>query len=72
MFNFTYITPEKAAELGVINEITDVNYYRELAQKEGACEVCGNPIWKIADTGMCFSCTTGETDASDDYELKGE
>lgn len=34
------------------------------------CENCGEfDIWKLAGTGMCFVCTTGETDASEDYEL---
>jgi hypothetical protein len=31
------------------------------------CEV-GN-VWRLAMSGMCFTCTTGEADASDDYEL---
>lgn len=30
---------------------------------------CGEPIWRLGMTGMCFGCTTGEHDASDDYEL---
>ena len=41
-----------------------------LARSRGMCEVCGSlPIWRLAGTGMCFVCTTGESDASDDYEL---
>jgi hypothetical protein len=31
------------------------------------CEV--ENIWRLAMSGMCFTCTTGEADASDDYEL---
>lgn len=35
------------------------------------CSVCGmENAWKLAGTGLCFSCTTGESDASCDYELK--
>lgn len=34
------------------------------------CEACETEnAWKYAETGLCFSCTTGESDASDDYEL---
>lgn len=37
------------------------------------CIVCGAPIWAagsaITGTNMCFSCTTLETDDSDDYEI---
>lgn len=42
----------------------------KLARIRGMCEVCGElPIWRLVNTGMCFPCTTGESDASDDYEL---
>lgn len=43
-------------------------------KKQGVkCSVCGNTIWAIG-TAMCgwngcFSCITGETDDSDDYEI---
>lgn len=37
------------------------------------CIVCSQPIWAIGSaitgTDMCFSCTTGESDSSDDYEI---
>lgn len=74
MFDFEYITSEEAAKIGVHgdsnnNRIHDVNYYKKLSEKEGTCENCSNPVWKLADTGLCFSCTTGETNASEDYEL---
>lgn len=35
----------------------------------GKCEVCGADEWLLAGVGLCFTCTTGESDASDDYEL---
>lgn len=42
----------------------------DYAKVKGMCEVCGSlPIWRLGNTGMCFPCTTGESDASDDYEL---
>lgn len=39
-------------------------------KKNGAkCLVCDQPVWAHGGCGMCFSCTTGEADASDDYEF---
>ena len=45
------------------------------AKKNGAtCMVCGAPIWAagsaITGTYMCFTCTTGEADDSEDYEIE--
>lgn len=45
------------------------------AKKKGAkCMICGQPIWAagsaITGTYMCFTCTTGEADDSDDYEIQ--
>ena len=44
------------------------------AKKNGAkCVICGAPIWAagsaITGTYMCFTCTTGEADDSEDYEI---
>ena len=44
------------------------------ARNYGAkCMICGQPIWAagsaITGTNMCFTCTTGETDDSEDYEI---
>lgn len=33
------------------------------------CEVCDEKVWKLSNTGLCFSCVTGESDATEDYEL---
>ena len=45
------------------------------AKKNGArCMICGAPIWAagsaITGTNMCFTCTTGEADNSEDYEIE--
>ena len=45
------------------------------AKKKGAkCMVCGAPIWAagsaITGTNLCFTCTTGEADDSEDYEIE--
>ncbi|MGL5440762.1 MAG: hypothetical protein ACRDA4_10370 [Filifactoraceae bacterium] len=44
-------------------------------KKNGAkCMICGSPIWAagsaITGSYMCFTCTTGETDDSEDYEVE--
>jgi len=37
------------------------------------CETCGQPIWvvgsSLAGYPTCFTCLTGETDCSKDYEI---
>lgn len=45
------------------------------AKKNGArCMVCGAPIWAagsaIIGSNLCFTCTTGEADDSEDYEIE--
>ena len=45
------------------------------AKRNGAsCMICGAPIWAagsaITGTNMCFTCTTGEADDSEDYEIE--
>lgn len=43
---------------------------RIAARKPRVCDSCGmNAEWKLAQTGMCFVCTTGSVDASDDLEI---
>ena len=44
------------------------------AKKNGAkCIICGAPIWAagsaITGSNLCFTCTTGEANDSDDYEI---
>lgn len=45
----------------------------ERKKKGTGCINCGRPIWAIGSgmtgTDMCFSCTTGEADSSEDYEV---
>lgn len=70
--SFNYLTPEEAFALhkGLPgHEDHGLTYWRELAKDARMCELCGAPVWKIANTGLCFSCTTGEADPSNDYEL---
>jgi len=42
------------------------------AYKAGTRCSCGAPIWVIGSSQVgpvCFTCTTGETDGSQDYEI---
>ena len=79
---FTYISVEEFAD-AVVKNNKDANR-RELiaslrealaAKRNGArCMICGAPIWAagsaITGTNMCFTCTTGEADDSEDYEIE--
>jgi len=66
--DFTLISAEEYCKLpGQQHTIEELH---QMARKKGMCEVCGSlPVWRLGNTGMCFPCTTGEADASDDYEL---
>lgn len=74
MNNFTkYITPEQALKLdqGTKNgRRKTLSYYQKGSMNNSQCENCSEKVWKYGGTGLCFSCTTGEADASEDYELK--
>ena len=79
---FTYISIVEFAD-GVGKNNRDANR-RELiaplqeslaAKKNGArCMICGAPIWAagsgVTGTYLCFTCTTGEADDSEDYEIE--
>lgn len=69
-----FVTPEQYFEIqnkageGRGSSLEDL---RRMAKNKGKCIVCGQPVWKLGDCDMCFPCTTGESDDSDDYELIG-
>ena len=75
MNNFKHwITPEQAYEFDVKNgqKGTSIKMYENRLNDDSLCSVCETePVWKYAGLGMCFSCTTGESDASEDFELIG-
>ena len=67
MNNFAeYITIDKAKELGDSRSKKEI---LQMAKSNKKCINCGQPSWRLGGCGLCFSCTTGESDASDDYEL---
>ena len=72
MNNFgKFITPKEAKKLGDTRSLKEL---KEVLKDNSMCEVCESfPIWKYGHgdkTGLCFTCTTGESDARDDQELK--
>ena len=48
-------------------------FQRNIDQKKAGatCGACGAPVWALGGCGLCFSCTTGEANASNDYEFEG-
>lgn len=65
-----YITPEKAKAFGDVRSLKEL---RNRARIRGKCSVCHQfPIWRYGVSDLCFSCTTGEHDASNDFELTEE
>ncbi len=50
----------------------NLSHFKTLKLQGQKCD-CGNPIWIIgsAITGLgCFTCISGDTDSSNDYEIK--
>lgn len=70
-------TPEEIMELnkGLPGDWNLKDLRKALRRKQNGakCEVCGQSIWALGSaacgSNMCFSCITGEADASEDYEL---
>ncbi len=64
---YEFLTPE---EYHAKNPGRCVEELTRLAKaKPKTCCNCDELVWRAADTGMCFTCTTGEADAGEDYEL---
>jgi len=40
-----------------------------MARNHKTCMNCDEKVWRFGGCELCFSCTTGESDASDDIEL---
>lgn len=71
MNNFTYITPSDLLDKHP-DCTSSLDKLIAISQEPDSDCDCGEPVWKYGQSGMCFSCTTGEADASDDYELLRE
>ncbi len=69
MNNFgSYLTPDQAIER--YEGITRGEFLRRARAPALMCEACGkHETWRIVSNGMCFTCTTGRQDASQDHDL---
>jgi hypothetical protein len=68
-----FLTPEQyleevAKEPGIT--MVQLDELKRRAKDNRKCFVCESfNVWRLANTDMCFTCTTGESDASCDYEI---
>lgn len=70
MNNFYLVTPEKYVKENGEKYHTLKELKKIAKRKAQDCISCDNEVeWKLVGTGLCFSCTTGEADASEDYEI---
>lgn len=70
--SFNFVTPSQLIKEHP-DEAKKFKHYVHLSRMpERTCENCDMPVWKYVGLDMCFTCTTGESDASDDYELLPE
>lgn len=68
MVNFkAYLTPMQYYRMGTNVSLEEL--IRRASAKTQPCANCDEDSWKLLRTGLCFYCTTGESDASQDYEL---
>jgi len=69
-----YITAEQAYEMNKeLNPESTLEDWKKRAKMTEVCTVCGmEEVWRYGGTDMCFHCTTGESDTSEDYELTAE
>ena len=71
MNNFAaFLTPEEAfATYTITIPGHSLAELRVMAKNEAKCMNCGAHVWRYGNCGLCFTCTTGAADASDDYEI---
>lgn len=70
MNNFHFITPEEYVKKNGEGDHTLKELKKIANMKAQECMNCNEDVWKLVGLGMCFSCITGEWDASKDYEIK--
>jgi hypothetical protein len=68
---FVEQTIKKNPEMNSDDLFKDLEEFKKRKFKGELCH-CGNPIWIIGSAlsgKACFTCITGESDYSDDYEI---
>lgn len=64
------LTPKEYFALDQGREFTLEELERR-ARRGGKCIACRTEDkWRLGGSGMCFPCTTGESDPSNDYEIR--
>ena len=48
---------------------SSIEAVKKAAKDNRHCINCRSRVWRLAQTEMCFTCTTGENYASEDLEL---
>ena len=68
MNNFgAYKTPEQLEAMGDERMLSELQALAKTKARQ--CQNCDELEWKYGGCGLCFSCTTGEADASEDMEI---
>lgn len=63
-----FLTVDEALSLRIRTDVGR-EQLEQLAKDERPCMSCGLHVWRFAGCELCFTCTTGESDPSDDYEI---
>ena len=72
MNNFTMITVDELIKMFPLEMKREKLLRHSASLPDELCSVCKTEkAWKYGGCGMCFSCTSGEADASKDFELLG-
>ena len=73
MNNFAeYLTPERVFELYAktnAKPVFTLAELRRMASNNRICQCGQEKVWRMVGQDLCFSCTTGDADASEDFEL---
>jgi hypothetical protein len=70
---FADMTAKANKDINKKELIADLKATLKAKQNGAKCMICGAPIWAagsaITGSYMCFTCTTLESDDSEDYEI---
>lgn len=64
-----FLSPEEAITRKICTPALSLLELLAMAHNNESCNNCGEHVWRLANCGLCFSCTTGQLNASDDYEV---
>lgn len=71
MNNFgEYVTVDQVLEMEKYDPAHTREELEAQARDNSMCQCGQSHVWRYGGCDLCFTCTTGEADASDDYELE--